>query len=508
MGENQGFSLYEQLEATNQAITLTFTPTYSVTRYTYEIVKDGEVFETYQVSSSVASEIILNDTGEYKIVATLYRGTRSEEVSSGIYHIDMERPIIRLKDTSRGDLLTIEKSKNMTVFEMNDYIIAYDKQDGDLISSVTSNASEIDWMQLGTHELVYTVSDSAGNITTKTVQLQIVRNQQFSLMTIQLSLLLFICVVIVWWLRYQKSIRLEKRLSKYSIHGLRDHSVSLFEKGIQFFEKVNQILAKNLQKSVVLKKYSRHYDKYIPLYRPFYSSGMDVVVTKFISGIGFILLAIFAMAIRRHVFAFYELLLPFICGFYLPDLLFFSKYQIYRNMLENDLLQAIIIMNNAFKSGRSITQAIELVTKELEGPIAEEFKKMSLELSFGLSIEETFKRFAARIQLEEVTYLTASLSILNRTGGNIIKVFSSIERSLFNKKKLKLELASLTGSSKIIVYVLFLVPPLFILFISLLNPTYFVPLYTTTIGLILCGIMLMIYISYVIVVRKMMKVRM
>ena len=37
-----------------------------------------------------------------------------------------------------------------------------------------------------------------------------------------------------------------------------------------------------------------------------------------------------------------------------------------RSQIENDLLQAIIIMNNAFKSGRSITQAIELVTKELE----------------------------------------------------------------------------------------------------------------------------------------------
>ena len=95
----------------------------------------------------------------------------------------------------------------------------------------------------------------------------------------------------------------------------------------------------------------------------------------------------------------------------------------YRNRLENDLLQAIIIMNNAFKSGRSISQAIELVTKELKGPIAEEFKKMSLELSFGLSIDVVFKRFGERVKIDEINYLTSSLSILNKTGGNIIKVF-------------------------------------------------------------------------------------
>ena len=165
-------------------------------------------------------------------------------------------------------------------------------------------------------------------------------------------------------------------------------------------------------------------------------------------------------------------------------------------------------MNNAFKSGRSITQAIELVTKELEGPIGVEFKKMHMEISFGLGIEEVFERFSKRVRLEEVTYLTASLSILNKTGGNIIKVFSSIEKTLFNKKKLKLELRSLTGSSKIIVYVLFAVPLLFILFISLVSPGYFAPFYTTGIGFIMLCIMLFIYILYICFVSKIMKVRM
>ena len=165
-------------------------------------------------------------------------------------------------------------------------------------------------------------------------------------------------------------------------------------------------------------------------------------------------------------------------------------------------------MNNAFKSGRSISQAILLVSTELDGPISEEFKKMHLELSYGLGVDVVFKRFSERINLEEVTYLTASLTVLNRTGGNIIKVFSSIEKNLFNKKKLKLELKSLTGSSKIIVYVLFAVPMLFVLFISLISPTYFVPLFTTPLGLIILSAIIVMYIIYIIFVNKIMKVRM
>ena len=80
-------------------------------------------------------------------------------------------------------------------------------------------------------------------------------------------------------------------------------------------------------------------------------------------------------------------------------------------------------------------QAIEIVAKELKGPISQEFKKMHLEISYGLSLDVVFERFSKRIESEEVSYITSSLSILNKTGGNIIKVFSSIEKMLFNKRK-------------------------------------------------------------------------
>ena len=202
------------------------------------------------------------------------------------------------------------------------------------------------------------------------------------------------------------------------------------------------------------------------------------------------------------------MILSFIVGFFVLDLIYLYKYNAYRSHIENDLLQAIVIMNNAFKSGRSITQAIDLVAKELKGPIADEFKKISLELSFGIELEVAFKRFSERINIEEATYLTSSLSILNKTGGNIIKVFTSIEKTLVNRKKLRFELRSLTGSSKLIMYVLMLVPVSFVVLVNLVNGEYFEPLYTSIIGYIIIGIILVLYIAYIYVVRKVMKIRM
>ena len=137
---------------------------------------------------------------------------------------------------------------------------------------------------------------------------------------------------------------------------------------------------------------------------------MDLVAIKILCGILCVIIAVFAKTIQFKIFNIYDIYLPLILGFFLPDMIYYIKYKTYKTQLENDLLQAIIIMNNAFKSGRSIVQAIDLVSKELEGPMAEEFKKMHLEISFGLGIDIVFKRLYDRLQIEEIAYLTASLA--------------------------------------------------------------------------------------------------
>ena len=62
---------------------------------------------------------------------------------------------------------------------------------------------------------------------------------------------------------------------------------------------------------------------------------------------------------------------------------------------------------------------------------SEEFKKMYIDLTYGLELDVVFDRLSNRIKLDETKYMASSLVILNKTGGNIVKVFSSIERSFF-----------------------------------------------------------------------------
>lgn len=496
------FNFDAHAEPTNQDLTIVFTPDSSVMRYTYSVFKDGEVISSNTIDDQEPVTLLLDESGKYQIIVEMFNYYNKKAVlKSGIYNIDKDAPVIELGSES------LKIKVGSILYPMED-MKAYDKQDGDLSSKVTTNLEELNLEELGIQKLIYTVSDSAGNTTTKTMMINVVKNDTFGIILIQLGIIAALFGIIIAILSYRKSVKLERRIRKYSVEPIYDNSLSVFDGYHAFYQKLLKKISKTLSKSVFLKKYADHYDKYVGVIGSETRTGMDFVSAKLFVALMFVLIAIFSSTIQLRLMSVYEITFPFLVGFFVPDLLYLSKYRFHRLHIENDLLQAIIIMNNAFKSGRSITQAIELVSTELDGAISKEFRKMRMELSFGLSVDVVFERFSKRIQLEEVNYLTASLSILNKTGGNIIKVFSSIEQSLFSKKKLRLELESLTSSSKMIMYVLFCVPIFFIIFVSIMNPTYFVPFFSTPMGLLMSSLIVILYVVYIICVRKIMKVRM
>jgi len=491
----------EDIGPTNQDVTIVFTPDSNVMRYTYSVLKDGIIVKNRTIDNGEISRITLDETGDYKIVVDTYDFyNKKTTMQSGEYKIDKEAPVITLEN----EVVKIMAGETLSVM---DGIIVQDNQDGDLSNKVTTNIDELNLEELGVKKLIYTVSDQAGNVATETMIVNVVKNDAFAVMVLQLSAILIFISSLVIWLIYKRTLKLEKRIGKYTLEPIDANAISVMDYQKIWYEKILKKISNNLNSSVFLQKYSLRYDKYIGIINSKTWEPMDFISEKVVSAIIFILIAIFSFVIQVRSIHFYDIVLIFLIGFFVPDILYFSKFRFHRRKIENDLLQAIIIMNNAFKSGRSIAQAIDLVAQELDGAIKREFEKMRMELSFGLAIEVVFARFAERVKIEEVNYLTASLTILNKTGGNIIKVFSSIEQSLFSKKKLRLELESLTGSSKLIMYVLFCVPILFVVFVSAVNPTYFSPFFTSTLGLVLLFMIIMFYIIYIICVNKIMKVR-
>ena len=218
-------------------------------------------------------------------------------------------------------------------------------------------------------------------------------NYSLSILITQGITIILLLVLIVYLVRQRRMIRLAKRFEKFSLLSNKEKESSFFDLVMEYVWKFIHSFSKLLSKSAVMKKYGERYDKFISFEEKDKISGIDYVAIKFSIGFLFFILNIVSMMFQVMNLSVISLLVTFLVGFFLPDVYLQILFHEKRKRIEEDLLKAIIMMNNSFKSGRNIMQAVEIVKNELEGPISDEFKKIYLDMTYGLSMEVVFDRF-------------------------------------------------------------------------------------------------------------------
>ena len=325
--------------------------------------------------------------------------------------------------------------------------------------------------------------------------------------TLQFIIILVIIIVFLLTLKILNSISKEKRISNFSITALSDKPISFIEKLQNLYYSVIKSISKTISKSKVCNDYSKKYEKFVVVDDTHKQTSMDFISKKILFSILAVLLSIISNILKFKMFSFFQILIAFLFGFFILDVFLKIREKKEEKRIEQDFLKAVIIMNNAFKSGRSIMQAVELVSTELEGPISNEFKKILIDLTYGLELEVVFDRFASRVKLEEVKYMASSLVILNETGGKITKIFSSIERSFIERKRIKDEMNSTLALSNFVFKVLVAIPFIIFVLIYFMDPTYFIPLIKEPLGNLILVLIILIYIIYIVLVKKIVKIR-
>lgn len=496
--ENE-FSIEALDKPTNEDLALSFTPSTSVKEYEIIIYKDNEIFKNEKIIGNEKKDIFLNKTGIYEIEVKLLENDTINTIKSGKYIIDKEAPVIEF--TSK--VINIKQGKN---FNPNDYIIIKDNISD--IFEIKTNYDSLDLEQIGAQTITYKVSDESGNVASKTIIVAIKKNNDSILMvyySIFSLFIIFLSLLTIWFQRKKSKFY---RVSKYSVSGIKENNKSLMDYFMDLYMNLLKFVVRILNNSVVFKRLGEKYNKYVSLSKLNIKNGISLIAHKIIFGFVFLIICAFSKTFLGDVITFFEGIIIYIIGYYLLDIKYIILYRKYHNTLEEELLESVVIMNNAFKVGASPEQAIKIVSEEMTGTIAREYKQIYSEIKFGLSINDAFMRFSERLSLKEAEYIAASLDILNETGGDVVKIFDSIEKNLFNSKKIKNEYKALTGSPKLISNFLFILPILFIILILMIDNEYFNPLFKSKIGIILIMISLILYILYIVIIKKIFKIRM
>ncbi len=150
---------------------------------------------------------------------------------------------------------------------------------------------------------------------------------------------------------------------------------------------------------------------------------------------------------------------------------------------------------SALRSGLSLPQALDLVTREMPAPIGQEFALALKEQRVGKTLEEALDAMADRLPSLDLALVVNAVLVLRETGGNLSETFDTIVHTISERDKVRGKIKTLTAQGVAQGIILTGMPFVLAWVLHLLNPDYMRPLFTTLAGWVLLffmGLMLLV----------------
>ncbi len=166
-------------------------------------------------------------------------------------------------------------------------------------------------------------------------------------------------------------------------------------------------------------------------------------------------------------------------GFYLPRVYVRQKQKARLKAFNSQLADTIMLVANALRSGYSLLQSLELVSREAPEPSSEEFGRVVKEVNLGLTPEEALEHLVRRIESEDLDLLVSAINVQHEVGGNLAQILETIANTIRERVRIKGEIKSLTSQQTLSGYVISLLPIVIGFILFLLNSKYMMQLFST-----------------------------
>ncbi|MBI2953931.1 MAG: type II secretion system F family protein [Chloroflexi bacterium] len=168
-----------------------------------------------------------------------------------------------------------------------------------------------------------------------------------------------------------------------------------------------------------------------------------------------------------------------VVGFYLPRLYIGHRQKARLKAFNYQLADTILLIANALRSGYSLLQSLELVSREAPEPSSEEFSRVVREVSLGLTPEEALAHLVRRIDSEDLDLMVTAINVQHEVGGNLSQILDTIAGTIRERVRVKGEIKSLTAQQTLSGYVISLLPVGLGFILYLMNSKYMMQLFST-----------------------------
>lgn len=168
----------------------------------------------------------------------------------------------------------------------------------------------------------------------------------------------------------------------------------------------------------------------------------------------------------------------------------------------NQMGDCLMMVANAMRAGFSFLQAMDLVSKEMEPPISDEFKHVMRDIGLGASVERALDDMDKRVGSPDFSLVVTAVLIQQQVGGDLAHILDTISDTIQDRIRMRREVRTLTSQGRMSGWVLAILPFGLGALISVMNPSYMEPLFTERVGQIAIGVaVVMVLIGFFVIQR-------
>ena len=148
----------------------------------------------------------------------------------------------------------------------------------------------------------------------------------------------------------------------------------------------------------------------------------------------------------------------------------------------NQLGDCLMMVANAMRAGFSFLQAMDLISKEMEPPMSDEFKHVMRDINLGASVERALDDMDKRVNSPDFSLVVTAVLIQQQVGGDLAHILDTISETIQDRIRMRREVRTLTAQGRMSGWVLAALPVVTGLLISSISPGYMDPLLNDRLG--------------------------
>lgn len=155
---------------------------------------------------------------------------------------------------------------------------------------------------------------------------------------------------------------------------------------------------------------------------------------------------------------------------------------------------AIELLVRGLRAGLPISETLNVVAKEIPGPVGEEFSVVADKIRIGRTMEAALQDVADKLNTPEFQFFVITLAIQRETGGNLAETLSNLADVLRKRAQMKLKIKAMSSESKASAYIVGSLPFLVFALVYLQSPDYMGQFFTDQ-RLIIAGLGGLVWMS-------------